>query len=112
MHLKPNFVEVGLTDKPYIFRSVSSSEIPLFDVPSSSSSSLLRPSGAPAAASVTPADVIKTRLQVQARSGQTSYNGVIHCARTVMKEEGFSALWKGTIRKYNYYYISDNKYNS
>lgn len=54
-------------------------------------------SGAPAAASVTPADVIKTRLQVQARSGQTAYHGVIHCARTIVREEGFSALWKGTI---------------
>ena len=69
--------------------------------------------GAPAAASVTPADVIKTRLQVQARSGQSTYNGVIHCARTVMREEGFSALWKGTIRKWtkcayvSFFYVTE-----
>lgn len=33
--------------------------------------------GVPAAGLVTPADVIKTRLQVAARAGQTTYNGVI-----------------------------------
>ncbi|VDM54948.1 unnamed protein product [Angiostrongylus costaricensis] len=52
--------------------------------------------GVPAAALVTPADVIKTRLQVAARAGQTTYNGVIDCARKIMKEEGPSAFWKGT----------------
>ncbi|CAD5210910.1 unnamed protein product [Bursaphelenchus okinawaensis] len=52
--------------------------------------------GVPAAALVTPADVIKTRLQVAARAGQTTYDGVIDCFRKVMKEEGGSALWKGT----------------
>ncbi|PAV90222.1 hypothetical protein WR25_08309 [Diploscapter pachys] len=44
--------------------------------------------GVPAAGLVTPADVIKTRLQVAARAGQTTYNGVIDCARKIMKEEG------------------------
>ncbi|XP_050504579.1 calcium-binding mitochondrial carrier protein Aralar1 isoform X3 [Diabrotica virgifera virgifera] len=52
--------------------------------------------GMPAAALVTPADVIKTRLQVVARSGQTTYNGLLDAARKIYKEEGFSALWKGT----------------
>ncbi|KAE9413049.1 hypothetical protein Angca_010087, partial [Angiostrongylus cantonensis] len=52
--------------------------------------------GVPAAALVTPADVIKTRLQVAARAGQTTYNGVIDCARKIMKEEGPAAFWKGT----------------
>ncbi|KAJ1359071.1 hypothetical protein KIN20_017697 [Parelaphostrongylus tenuis] len=52
--------------------------------------------GVPAAALVTPADVIKTRLQVAARAGQTTYNGVIDCARKIMREEGPSAFWKGT----------------
>lgn len=33
--------------------------------------------GIPAAYLVTPADVIKTRLQVAARAGQTTYTGVI-----------------------------------
>lgn len=52
--------------------------------------------GVPAAALVTPADVIKTRLQVAARAGQTTYSGVIDCARKIMKEEGATAFWKGS----------------
>lgn len=40
--------------------------------------------GVPAAGLVTPADVIKTRLQVAARKGQTTYNGVIDCYRKVL----------------------------
>uniref|UniRef100_A0A8C9TUS6 Solute carrier family 25 member 12 n=1 Tax=Scleropages formosus TaxID=113540 RepID=A0A8C9TUS6_SCLFO len=51
--------------------------------------------GVPAASLVTPADVIKTRLQVAARAGQTTYSGVIDCFRKIMREEGFRALWKG-----------------
>ncbi|KAJ3595302.1 hypothetical protein NHX12_004606 [Muraenolepis orangiensis] len=51
--------------------------------------------GVPAASLVTPFDVIKTRLQVAARAGQTSYTGVIDCFRKIMQEEGFRALWKG-----------------
>ncbi|XP_067108540.1 electrogenic aspartate/glutamate antiporter SLC25A12, mitochondrial-like [Osmerus mordax] len=51
--------------------------------------------GIPAASLVTPADVIKTRLQVAARAGQTSYNGVIDCFRKILQEEGYRALWKG-----------------
>ena len=45
---------------------------------------------------VTPADVIKTRLQVAARAGQTTYSGVIDCTRKIMTEEGPLAFWKGT----------------
>ncbi|XP_071943559.1 electrogenic aspartate/glutamate antiporter SLC25A12, mitochondrial-like [Antedon mediterranea] len=52
-------------------------------------------SGAPAASLVTPADVIKTRLQVVARSGQTTYAGVFDCARKIWAEEGGTAFWKG-----------------
>jgi solute carrier family 25 aspartate/glutamate transporter 12/13 len=51
--------------------------------------------GAPAAALATPADVIKTRLQVVARTGQTTYSGVTDCAVKLMREEGFRAFWKG-----------------
>ncbi|XP_061647641.1 electrogenic aspartate/glutamate antiporter SLC25A12, mitochondrial-like [Phyllopteryx taeniolatus] len=51
--------------------------------------------GVPAASLVTPADVVKTRLQVAARAGQTTYNGVIDCFRKILKEEGFRAFWKG-----------------
>lgn len=50
----------------------------------------------PAASLVTPADVIKTRLQVAARAGQTTYSGVIDCFRKILREEGPSAFWKGT----------------
>jgi Mitochondrial carrier protein len=53
--------------------------------------------GIPAASLVTPADVIKTRLQVVARTGQTTYSGVIDAARKIMAEEGPKAFWKGTV---------------
>lgn len=52
--------------------------------------------GVPAASLVTPADVIKTRLQVVARKGQTTYNGLVDCAMKIYKEEGPRAFWKGT----------------
>lgn len=51
--------------------------------------------GVPAASLVTPADVIKTRLQVAARAGQTTYTGVTDCFRKILREEGFRAFWKG-----------------
>lgn len=44
---------------------------------------------------MTPADVIKTRLQVAARAGQTSYTGVFDAIRKINAEEGFAAFWKG-----------------
>ena len=51
--------------------------------------------GMPAAYLTTPCDVIKTRLQVEARKGETKYNGLRHCAATVWKEEGLAAFFKG-----------------
>uniref|UniRef100_A0AAY4DL45 EF-hand domain-containing protein n=1 Tax=Denticeps clupeoides TaxID=299321 RepID=A0AAY4DL45_9TELE len=51
--------------------------------------------GMPAASLVTPADVIKTRLQVAARAGQTTYSGVIDCFWKILREEGPLAFWKG-----------------
>jgi solute carrier family 25 aspartate/glutamate transporter 12/13 len=51
--------------------------------------------GMPAAYLTTPCDVIKTRLQVEARKGETKYTGVRHAATTIMKEEGFKAFFKG-----------------
>lgn len=60
--------------------------------------------GVPAASLVTPADVIKTRLQVVARKGQTTYNGLLDCTMKIYKEEGPRAFWKGTGGKY----ISEN----
>lgn len=55
--------------------------------------------GIPAASLVTPADVIKTRLQVVAREGQTTYSGVLDATRKIMAEEGPRAFWKGTVGK-------------
>ncbi|CAB1350746.1 unnamed protein product [Coregonus sp. 'balchen'] len=49
----------------------------------------------PAASLVTPADVIKTRLQVAARAGQTTYSGLVDCFWKILKEEGPRAFWKG-----------------
>jgi solute carrier family 25 aspartate/glutamate transporter 12/13 len=51
--------------------------------------------GMPAAYLTTPCDVIKTRLQVEARKGDTSYASLTHCAKTIWKEEGFKAFFKG-----------------
>ena len=51
--------------------------------------------GMPAAYLTTPCDVIKTRLQVEARKGDTAYTSLRHCAQTIYKEEGFKAFFKG-----------------
>ncbi|OJJ44899.1 hypothetical protein ASPZODRAFT_134315 [Penicilliopsis zonata CBS 506.65] len=51
--------------------------------------------GMPAAYLTTPCDVIKTRLQVEARKGDTKYTGLRHCAQTILREEGFKAFFKG-----------------
>lgn len=51
--------------------------------------------GIPAASLVTPADVIKTRLQVEARKGEQTYSGITDCAVKVYKAEGMRAFWKG-----------------
>ncbi|XP_071788674.1 electrogenic aspartate/glutamate antiporter SLC25A12, mitochondrial-like [Asterias amurensis] len=51
--------------------------------------------GPPAAYLATPADVIKTRLQVVARKGQQTYSGVTDCIRKIYAQEGFRAFFKG-----------------
>lgn len=51
--------------------------------------------GIPAAYMTTPADVIKTRLQVEARKGDATYTGIMDCFRKVMKAEGPKAFFKG-----------------
>ncbi|ORX36058.1 putative mitochondrial inner membrane protein [Kockovaella imperatae] len=56
-------------------------------------------SGMPAAYLTTPADVVKTRLQTQARAGQTVYNGVFDGFRKILAEEGPRALFKGGLAR-------------
>ncbi|KAH7923251.1 mitochondrial carrier [Leucogyrophana mollusca] len=51
--------------------------------------------GMPAAYLTTPADVVKTRLQVEARKGQTHYRGLTDAFFKIYREEGFKALFKG-----------------
>lgn len=53
--------------------------------------------GAMAGGAVTPQDVIKTRLQTKSMEGR--YTGVIHCGRTIIKEEGVGALFKGSLNR-------------
>jgi len=55
--------------------------------------------GMPAAFLTTPADVIKTRLQVEARKGQSTYKGIVDCASKIMAEEGFRAFYKGSMAR-------------
>lgn len=40
--------------------------------------------------------IIEIFFQVVAREGQTTYNGLLDCARKIYKEEGARAFWKGT----------------
>ena len=51
--------------------------------------------GMPAAYLTTPADVIKTRLQVEARKGEATYSGIFDCFRKILKDEGPKAFFKG-----------------
>ncbi|THV07460.1 mitochondrial carrier [Dendrothele bispora CBS 962.96] len=51
--------------------------------------------GMPAAYFTTPADVVKTRLQVESRKGQTNYKGLRDAFVKIYREEGFRALFKG-----------------
>ena len=55
--------------------------------------------GIPAASLVTPFDVIKTRLQVVARKGETTYTGVLDCGSKIIAQEGFAALYKGAFMR-------------
>jgi len=48
---------------------------------------------------VTPFEVLKTRLQAQKGldKSKLKYQGPIHAAQTILKEEGVTALWKGNV---------------
>lgn len=78
-HLKKDYFNEGPTKQLGIFELLTAGAI----------------AGIPAAYLTTPCDVIKTRLQVEARAGQTSYLSLSHCAKTIMQEEGFKAFFKG-----------------
>jgi len=53
--------------------------------------------GMVSAFTVTPADVIKTRLQVKTAVGSVPYKGIVDAATRIAKEEGFKAFFKGSI---------------
>ncbi|KAL7410524.1 putative mitochondrial inner membrane protein [Mrakia frigida] len=53
--------------------------------------------GIPAAYLTTPADVVKTRLQTEAKAGYTHYKGVFNAFSVITKEEGVKALFKGGV---------------
>jgi solute carrier family 25 aspartate/glutamate transporter 12/13 len=50
----------------------------------------------PAALLTTPADVIKTRLQVVNRPGETTYTGISDCFRKIYSSEGLAGLFRGS----------------
>lgn len=78
-HLKSDFFEESPTKKLGVVQLLTAGAI----------------AGMPAAYLTTPCDVIKTRLQVEARKGETKYTSLRHCASSIMKEEGFKAFFKG-----------------
>ncbi|CCH46553.1 Calcium-binding mitochondrial carrier protein [Wickerhamomyces ciferrii] len=51
--------------------------------------------GMPAAFLTTPCDVIKTRLQVDAKKGETQYKGIFHAFKTILREETARSFFKG-----------------
>lgn len=55
--------------------------------------------GMPAAYLTTPADVIKTRLQSEAKKGHTTYTGNIDAFTKIVAEEGPRAMFKGGLAR-------------
>lgn len=53
--------------------------------------------GAVSGAATTPLDVVKTRLQTQPSGNDRQYTGVWQCLRTIVREEGARALFKGMV---------------
>ncbi|KAI8597967.1 mitochondrial carrier domain-containing protein [Dissophora ornata] len=53
--------------------------------------------GVVGASAVTPADVIKTRLQVARKPGEPVYKGIADCFQHIVRNEGVSALFKGVV---------------
>ena len=49
-------------------------------------------------ATVTPLDVVKTRLQViRTGQGEAAYNGFVDCVRKTYTNEGIKAFYKGAV---------------
>jgi solute carrier family 25 carnitine/acylcarnitine transporter 20/29 len=46
---------------------------------------------------VTPVDLVKCRLQIQADNNNRKYTGILDCVRKVFKKEGFKGLYKGNV---------------
>ncbi|KAG0049804.1 hypothetical protein BGZ83_005392 [Gryganskiella cystojenkinii] len=53
--------------------------------------------GVVAASAVTPADVIKTRLQVASKPGEPVFKGIADCFQHIVRNEGVAALFKGVV---------------
>ncbi|KAF9206174.1 hypothetical protein BGZ49_002879 [Haplosporangium sp. Z 27] len=53
--------------------------------------------GVVAASAVTPADVIKTRLQVATKPGEPVFRGIADCFQHILRNEGPAALFKGVV---------------
>lgn len=51
--------------------------------------------GMPAAFLTTPCDVIKTRLQIDPKKGETVYRGIFHAFKTILREESARSFFKG-----------------
>ncbi|KAK6463662.1 mitochondrial aspartate/glutamate carrier protein Aralar/Citrin [Scheffersomyces coipomensis] len=55
--------------------------------------------GAPSAFFTTPADVIKTRLQVESKTHDIKYRGIVHAGKVILMEEGLGAFFKGSLAR-------------
>jgi len=55
--------------------------------------------GMPAAYLTTPADVVKTRIQSEAKKGYSTYSGIMDAFTKITTEEGARALFKGGIAR-------------
>jgi solute carrier family 25 (mitochondrial aspartate/glutamate transporter), member 12/13 len=84
-HLKTDFFHEGRPVKGEIKKKLSPLEL-------LSAGAI---AGMPASYLATPADVIKTRLQVIPRPGQQTYHGIMDAVNKIYSQEGFAAFFKG-----------------